>query len=154
MTVLFRSSKWNKHKKEERPLYRTLLDEERERAIEEKKKEKIYRLLGRRDNIPISMKGKKMNVIRINPEDLLIAGGYKKNGSRGWIKNLPGVDRFHAYFDPETGVLSLHRDTVHNGKHRAGDKGVLEEINRLSCFIPTRKEYLKKKNELEESKEK
>lgn len=134
MTVIYRK---NRHEKEviQPPKYKTLADKEKKLALEKRKAQKIFDLLGRETDIPIVMKGKKMNVNKMHPETLLKLAGYKRNGTRGWVRYINPLTRFHSYFNIQGTVLSLHIDKVVDKRHRATGEGIEMELERLQKIM-------------------
>lgn len=133
---------------------KTFWDEEQERKRQKEDQEKITRLLGRETDIPRKLKGKKIAVHRIDPEELLKQGGYQKNFERGWVKWIDKDYRFHIYFSRIDNIISIHTDkVVQYGRHVACDYQIDEEIARLKALIPT-KRMIRIRDTLPSSKQK
>ncbi len=115
---------------------RSLWDVEKEKAAEEEKRQKLYKLLGRDFDIPKELKHKSMTTSACLPVEVLKISGYKDIG-RGWIKNINKKERYHAYFYDR--MIYLHKDVIINHKHHATTEKVYLELERMKKYVISKK---------------
>lgn len=100
--------------------------------------------------------GKKIKVIGMSADELLLKGGYKKH-IRGYTRPLDNTHRYHAFVLPENKIeihTDLFKPTEKHTYHVASTHQTAEERKRLKNLLPptpvkvwyksklTREEYL------------